>query len=73
MMDALGIKTQLETVQGRLGSSMRSVQAAMMQLETAGPEFSDTISALRETHRLLFHLDLHIVDAVQTIEREVTL
>ena len=73
MMDAPDIKAQLEAVQGDLGSSMSSIQTAMMQLETAGPEFSDTISALRETHRLLFHLDLHIVDAVQAIEQEVVL
>ena len=73
MIDALGIKAQLETVQYDLASTMTSVQAAMMQLETAGPEVSETISALRETHRLLFHLDLHIVEAVKIIEREVAL
>ena len=72
-MDTPGIKAQLEAVQGGLGSSMSSIQVAMMQLETAGPEFSDTISALRETHRLLFRLDLHIVDAIQAVEQEGTL
>ncbi len=73
MMDAPGIKAQLEAVQGNLGASMSSIQSAMMQLETAGPAFSDTISALRETHRLLFRLDLHIVDAIQAIEQGVML
>ncbi len=72
-MDAAGIKAKLETVQYDLASAMCSVQMALMQLETAGPEVSDTMSALRETHRLLFHLDLHIVDAIQTIEQEVEL
>ena len=37
MMDAPDIKAQLEAVQGDLGSSMSSIQTAMMQLETAGP------------------------------------
>ena len=73
MIDILGIKAQLETVQYDLAPTMTSVQAAMMQLETAGLEVSDTISALLETHRLLFHLDLHIIEAVKVIEREVVL
>ena len=73
MMDALGIQAQLAAVQGSLDLSMKSIQTAVMRLETAGPEFSDALSALRETHRLLFHLDRNIVDAIQASEQGVAL
>lgn len=66
-MDAPDIRPQLETVQGSLDAAMKSIQAAVMRLESAGPEVSDTLAALREAHRQLYHLDLRIVEALRSI------
>lgn len=67
-MDASDIRTQLETVQGSLDIAMKSIQAAVMRLENAGPEVSDTLVALREAHRQLYRLDLHIEETLRDTE-----
>lgn len=64
-MDAPDIRTQLEAVQGSLDIAMKSIQTAAMRLENAGPEVTDTLAALREAHRQLYHLDLRIVEALR--------
>ncbi|MDE7244383.1 MAG: hypothetical protein K2O18_10490 [Oscillospiraceae bacterium] len=63
-LDTMDITELLVAVQNSLDSSMKSIQTAIMQLETTEPTVSDTLAALRDTHRLLFYLDLVIVKAV---------
>lgn len=59
---------QLAAIQSDLNSSMKSIQVAVMRLETLGPEFSDALASLREAHRLLFRLDLELAALLKGTE-----
>lgn len=59
---------QLAEIQSDLNNSMKSIQMAVMRMETLGPEFSDALASLREAHRLLFHLDLTLAALLKGTE-----